>query len=162
MTIAVGDKLPDVALQIMRTGERGPKTVQTADVLGRGKVVLFGVPGAFTPTCSDYHLPGYVTRAGDLKARGVDTIACVSVNDAFVMEAWGREHKVGSDIVMLGDGNGEFTAALGLDSDLSDFGLGSRSKRYALVIEDGVVTGVHVETKPGLDVSSAESVMATL
>jgi peroxiredoxin len=162
MTIAVGDKLPDVAVQIMRTGERGPKTVQTAEVLGHGKVVLFGVPGAFTPTCSDYHLPGFVARANDLKAKGVDTIACVSVNDAFVMEAWGREHKVGADVVMLGDGNGEFTAALGLEADLSGFGLGSRSKRYAAVIEDGVVTGLYVETKAGLDVSSADSVLANL
>lgn len=146
----------------MRTGERGPKTVQTAEILGHGKVVLFGVPGAFTPTCSDYHLPGYVMRVEELRAKGVETIACVAVNDAFVMEAWGREHKAGSDVLMIGDGNGELTKALGLDADMSDFGLGSRSKRYAAVITDGVLTAIFVETKPGLDVSSAESVLAAL
>jgi peroxiredoxin len=162
MTIAVGDRIPDVAVQIMKTGERGPDTVQTAELLGEGKVVLFGVPGAFTPTCSDYHLPGFVMRADELRTKGVKTIACVSVNDAFVMEAWGREHNVGSDVVMIGDGNGEFTAALGLEVDLSGAGLGSRSKRYAAVIEDGVVTALYVETRPGLDVSSAESVLAAL
>ncbi len=140
----------------------GSKAVRTGDILGTGKVVLFAVPGAFTPTCSDYHLPGFVKRAGDLKAKGVDTIACISVNDAFVMGAWGREHGVGDDVLMLGDGNGTFTEAVGLELDGSGFGLGQRSQRYALVIEDGVVTHVAVEPKGGLDVSSAESVLATL
>lgn len=140
----------------------GPKPVRTGEVLGKGKVVLFAVPGAFTPTCSDYHLPGFVTRAEDLKAKGVDTIACISVNDAFVMAAWGREHEVGDDVLMLADGNGTFTTAVGLELDGTGFGLGRRSQRYALVIDDGVVTRVAVEPGPGLDVSSAESVLATL
>jgi glutaredoxin/glutathione-dependent peroxiredoxin len=160
MTIAVGDHIPDVQVFIM--GEDGPKPVQTGEVLGKGKVVLFAVPGAFTPTCSDYHLPGYVARAADLRAKGVGTIACIAVNDAFVMAEWGRRRHVGSDILMLADGNGAFTEAVGLEMDGSAFGLGRRSQRYALVIDDGVVTDVRVEPKPGLDVSSAESVLAAL
>ena len=162
MTIAVGDRIPDVEVRTMNTGERGPTTIKTGEVLGTGKVVLFGVPGAFTPTCSDYHLPGFVARADELRAKGVDTIACISVNDAFVMEAWGREHKVGSELLMLGDGNGTFTAAAGLEMDGSGFGLGMRSKRYAAVISDGVVTGLYIEPRGALDVSSAEAVLASL
>jgi peroxiredoxin len=162
MTIAVGDKIPDVPVQTMRTGERGPHTVQTGEVLGQGKVVLFGVPGAFTPTCSDYHLPGYVMKVDELRAKGVATVACIAVNDAYVMEAWGRQHQVGNDVLMLGDGNAEFTKAMGVETDLSVAGLGLRSQRYAAVIDDGIVTGLYVESKPGLDVSSAESVLATL
>lgn len=162
MTIAVGDRIPDVEVQTMRTGERGARNVQTGEVLGHGKVVLFGVPGAFTPTCSDYHLPGFVMQAEALKAKGVDVIACISVNDAFVMEAWGREHSVGTDVLMLGDGNGTFTSAAGLEMDGSGFGLGTRSRRYAAVIDDGVVTQLFVEPRGGLDVSSAESVLEAL
>jgi peroxiredoxin len=160
MTIAVGDRIPDV--EIWRATSEGPKSVRTSDVLGKGKVVLFAVPGAFTPTCSDYHLPGFVRRADELKAKGVDTIACLSVNDGYVMEAWGRAQQVGDKVVMLADGNGELTRQMGLDSDFTRAGLGSRSKRYAAVIEDGVVTALSVEPGGGLDVSSAESVLAAL
>ncbi len=160
MPIAVGDRIPDVQLMTM-SGAR-PTPVRSGEVLGGGKVVLFAVPGAFTPTCSDYHLPGFVLRADDLRAKGVDTIACVSVNDPFVMDAWGDDRGVGDDILMLADGNGEFTEAMGLQMDGSSFGLGTRSQRYAAVIEDGVVTSLSVESGPGLDVSSAEAVLANL
>jgi peroxiredoxin len=130
--------------------------------LGKGKVVVFAVPGAFTPTCSDHHLPGFVMRADDIRAKGVDSIACLSVNDPFVMGAWGRDQKVGDRVTMLADGNGDFTRAVGLELDGSGFGLGTRSQRYAAILEDGVVTSIFVEQKPGLDVSSAESVLAAL
>jgi peroxiredoxin len=160
MTIAIGDRIPDVEIWTM-TGE-GPKAVRTGDVLGRGTVVLFAVPGAFTPTCSDYHLPGYVARADELHAKGVDKIACLSVNDPFVMEAWRRDQDVGDSVVMLADGNGDFTRELGLELDGSGFGLGARSQRYAAVINDGVVTALMVEPGGGLSVSSAESVLAAL
>jgi peroxiredoxin len=160
MTIAIGDRIPDVELMTMT--EKGPNRVMTSEVLGTGKVVLFAVPGAYTPTCSDHHLPGYVLRAEELRAKGVGTIACVSVNDPFVMGAWGRDKNVGSDVLMLADGNGAFTEAVGLEMDGSLFGLGKRSQRYAAIIEDGVVTGLFVEPSSGLDVSSAESVLAAL
>lgn len=160
MTIAVGDKVPDVSLKA--PSPEGPKDVQTGEVLGTGKVVLFGVPGAFTPTCSDYHLPGFVLRAEDFQAKGVDTIACVSVNDVFVMGAWGEAREVGDKVVLLADGSASFTRALGLDIDLSGGGLGVRAKRFALVIEDGVVTNMAVEEGLGLDVSSADAVLAKL
>jgi peroxiredoxin len=124
--------------------------------------VLFAVPGAFTPTCSDYHLPGFVIRADEIGAKGVDTIACISVNDPFVMGAWARDQKVADSVVMLADGNGQFTKALGLEMDGSAVGLGVRSQRYAAVIEDGVVTALFVEPERGLTVSSAESVLAAL
>jgi peroxiredoxin len=160
MTIKVGDRIPDVRLMTM-TGE-GPKPVTSSEVLGSGKVVLFAVPGAFTPTCSDYHLPGFVLRADDLEGKGVDTIACVSVNDPFVMGAWGEAQDVDGKVTMLADGNGEFTGAVGLELDGSGFGLGRRSQRYAAIIEDGVVTDLMVEPGPGLDVSSADAVLAKL
>lgn len=160
MTIAIGDSLPDVELRTMV--HKSPQPVRSRDVLGKGKVVLFAVPGAFTPTCSDHHLPGFVLRADDLRAKNVDTIACISVNDPFVMGAWGRDQKVGDDVLMLADGNGEFTRAMGLETDMSGAGLGSRSQRYAAVIQDGVVTALFVEPERGLKVSSAEAVLATL
>jgi glutaredoxin/glutathione-dependent peroxiredoxin len=160
MAISVGDSIPDVTLRTMT--EDGPKPVQSLDVLGTGKVVLFAVPGAFTPTCSDHHLPGFVLRSDELEAKGVDTVACVSVNDAFVMGAWGKSQEADGKVVMLADGNGEFTAKIGLEMDGSGFGLGTRSQRYAAIIEDGVVTDLAVETAPGLDVSSVESVLAKL
>lgn len=160
MTIAVGDRVPDVQLMTM-SGSR-PTPVRSGEVLGKGTVVLFAVPGAFTPTCSDYHLPGFVLRAEELRDKGVDTVACVSVNDPFVMDAWAKEREVGDRVLMLADGNGEFTAAMGLQMDGSGFGLGTRSQRYAAVIEDGVITALNVEPGPGLDVSSAESVLAAL
>jgi peroxiredoxin len=160
MAISVGDRIPDVKL--MTTTADGIKPVQSTEVFGSGKVVLFAVPGAFTPTCSDHHLPGFVIRAEDLKAKGVDTIACISVNDAFVMGAWGKDQNVGDSVVMLADGNGEFAAATGLVMDGTGFGLGHRSRRYAAIIEDGVVTNLFLEEGGGLDKSSAESVLAAL
>jgi len=160
MAIATGERIPDV--KVFTFGENGPEATTTGDVLGHGKVVLFAVPGAFTPTCSDHHLPGFVLRVDELKAKGVDSIVCVSVNDPFVMSAWGSDQEVGRNIVMLADGNGEFTAAMGLPMDGSGFGLGSRSQRYAAIIEDGVVTWLGVEPGPGLSASSAEEVLAAL
>jgi peroxiredoxin len=124
--------------------------------------VVFAVPGAFTPTCSDHHLPGFVVRADEIHAKGVETIACLSVNDPFVMGAWGRDQGVGDRVLMLADGNGDFTRAVGLEMDGSGAGLGTRSRRYAAILEDGVVKAIFVEEKPGLDVSSAESVLAAL
>jgi peroxiredoxin len=142
--------------------DEGPRPVSSTEALGKGKVVLFAVPGAFTPTCSDHHLPGFVMRADEIRAKGVDAIACLSVNDPFVMGAWGRDQGVGDRVLMLADGNGDFTRAVGLELDGSRFGLGSRSQRYAAILEDGVVTSIFVEQNPGLDVSSAESVLAAL
>jgi peroxiredoxin len=160
MTIAVGDRIPDV--QVMTNGAEGPVPVQTADVLGAGKVVLFAVPGAFTPTCSDYHLPSYLIRHDELKAKGVDAVVCVSVNDPFVMGAWGEAQGVGDQVLMLADGNGEFTHAVGLEMDGSRVGLGTRSQRYAAVIEDGVVPTLNVEPGPGLTVSAADAILGAL
>ncbi len=160
MAIAVGDRIPDTKL-MTKTAD-GPKPVQSGDVLGKGKVVLFAVPGAFTPTCSDYHLPGFVLRAEDLQAKGVDTIACISVNDVFVMAAWGEAQGVGDSVLMLADGNGDFAAAMGLEMDGSGFGLGTRSRRYAAILNDGVVTDLFVEQGGGLEVSSADGVLAAL
>jgi peroxiredoxin len=160
MTIAVGDKIPDI--KVMTSGPDGPIHVQTADVVGSGKVVLFAVPGAFTPTCSDYHLPSYVIRQDELRAKGVDSVVCISVNDPFVMEAWGKDQQVGEAVTLLADGNGEFTEAVGLVMDGSGFGLGSRSQRYAMVLEDGVVTVLHVEPGGGLSVSSADAILEAL
>ena len=160
MAISVGDKIPDVTLRTM-TAE-GPAAIQSSEVLGSGKVVLFAVPGAFTPTCSDHHLPGFVLRSEDLIAKGVDTIACVAVNDPFVMGAWAQSQGTDGKVLMLSDGNGEFAAAVGLELDGSGFGLGTRSQRYAAILEDGVVTELMVESAPGLDVSSADSVLSKL
>jgi glutaredoxin/glutathione-dependent peroxiredoxin len=160
MAISVGDRIPDVKLMTMT--DEGPRPVQSGDVLGKGKVVLFAVPGAFTPTCSDHHLPGFVLRADDIRAKGVDTIACVAVNDAFVMGAWGQVQNTGDAVLMLADGNGDFAAQMGLELDGSGFGLGTRSQRYAAILDDGVVTELMVEANPGLDVSSADSVLDKL
>jgi glutaredoxin/glutathione-dependent peroxiredoxin len=160
MTIAVGETIPDV--KVMTMGPGGPTPVQTAEALGTGKVVLFAVPGAFTPTCSDYHLPSYLLRNDELKAKGVDSVVCISVNDPFVMGAWGEQQEVGDRVTLLADGNGDFTKAVGLEMDGSAFGLGARSQRYAMVIEDGRVTGLYVEPGPGLSVSAADAVLAEL
>jgi peroxiredoxin len=160
MAIAVGDKIPDI--KVMTSGPEGPTPVQTGEVLGSGKVVLFAVPGAFTPTCSDYHLPSYVIRQDELKAKGVDTVACISVNDPFVMAAWGENQHVGDAVLMLADGNGDFAKSVGLEMDGSGFGLGTRSQRYAMVIEDGVVTTLNVEPGPGLTVSAADAILEAL
>jgi len=160
MTAAAGDAIPDVELMTMT--DQGPEKVRSTDVLGTGRVVLFAVPGAFTPTCSDHHLPGFVFREADLRERGVDTIACISVNDAFVMGAWSTDQKVGDSVLMLADGNGEFTRAMGLELDGSGFGLGTRSQRYAAILDGGVITALFVEPGGGLSVSSADSVLAAL
>ena len=160
MTIQVGDTLPSINLTTM-TAE-GPKPGSMTELSAGKKVVLFAVPGAFTPTCSVQHLPGFLEKNNDLKEKGVDIIACVSVNDPFVMSAWGADRQVGEDVLMLSDGNGEFTAAIGLEMDGSGFGLGTRSQRYAMVIDDGVVSALNVESGPGLDVSSAETILAQL
>jgi peroxiredoxin len=160
MAIAVGDTIPDI--RVMTTGPERPTHVQTGEVLGSGKVVLFAVPGAFTPTCSDYHLPSYVIRHDDLVAKGVDKVVCVSVNDPFVMAAWAEDQQVGDLVTMLADGSGEFTAAVGLELDGSGFGLGTRSQRYAMVLEDGVVKVLHVEPGAGLTVSAADAILEVL
>jgi glutaredoxin/glutathione-dependent peroxiredoxin len=159
MTISVGDRLPDAELRTMTSD--GPTAVKSGEVLGTGKVVLFAVPGAFTPGCSNVHLPGFVERAGELKAKGVTTIACVAVNDPFVMDAWGKAHGVGDDILLLADGNGDFTAAMGLELDGSGFGLGKRSKRYAAIVEDGVLTSLDIDEK-GIDLSACSNVLLKL
>ena len=156
MSISVGDRIPDVKLHT--PSSEGPKPVQSTDVLGSGKVVLFAVPGAFTPTCSDYHLPGFVLRADDIKGKGVDTIACVSVNDPFVMAAWG-ERDGSSDITMLADGNGQFAEALGLGMDGAKFGMGQRSQRYSMLVNDGVVEQLNVEAPGEYRASSAETLL---
>jgi peroxiredoxin len=160
MTIKVGDKIPSVTLRHM-TAE-GPKPISTDEVFGGKKVVLFAVPGAFTPTCSAKHLPGFVEKAGDIKAKGVDTIAAISVNDAFVMGAWGKDQKVEGKVLMLADGNGEFTKAVGLELDGSGFGLGHRSQRYAMIIDNGVVKTLNVEAPGAFDVSSADAILKAL
>jgi peroxiredoxin len=160
MTIAVGDRIPDV--NVFTPSPDGPKAVSSTELLGTGRVVLFGVPGAFTPTCSDHHLPGFVLRSEDLMAKGVTTIACVSVNDAFVMGEWGAARDVGDKVVMIADGSAVLTRALGLDIDLGGGGFGVRSKRFAAIIDDGVVTEIAVEEGLGLDVSTADAVLAKL
>lgn len=160
MTIAVGDCIPDCALSVM--GSEGPAPVSTADLFNNNKILMFAVPGAFTPGCSMTHLPGYVVNADKIKEMGVDGIICLSVNDAFVMHAWGEAQNANDSVVMLADGNGEFTQALGLEMDATGFGMAMRSQRYALIAEDGKITHLNVEDGPGVDVSSAESMMALL
>jgi peroxiredoxin (alkyl hydroperoxide reductase subunit C) len=160
MTIAVGDKIPDVKVKL--PGPNGPEDAQTGELLGSGTVVLFGLPGAFTPTCNDYHLPGFLIRADDLKAKGVGAIYCVSVNDAFVMDAWGKANGVEGKVGLIADGSATFTKAMGLDVDLTGGGLGVRSKRYAAVIKDGIVTHLAVEDTLALEVSSADAVLQAL
>lgn len=160
MPVSVGDKLPDVELRTM--GPDGPTPVRTGEALGSGRVVLFGVPGAFTPGCSKVHLPGFVQHADELNGKGVSKIACVAVNDAWVMDAWARSQGAEDKILMLADGNGDFTKAMGLEFDASGIGLGTRSQRYAAVIEDGVIARIDVEKVPGVDVSSCEAVLSRL
>ena len=160
MTIAKGDKLPDVTL--VKATADGPQKVQSGEYFRGKRVALFSVPGAFTPTCSAKHLPGFKEKAADLRARGIDAIACVSVNDVFVMKAWGENQGVGEDIVMLADGNGDFTKALGLEMDASKFGMGGRSQRYSMIVNDGVVEKLNVEEGGEFRVSSADYMMAQL
>ena len=159
MAIKEGDKLPEATMHTMQGGR--PTPVSTADLFAGKKVVLFAVPGAFTPTCSQAHLPGYVVNADAIKAKGVDSIVCLSVNDAFVMGAWGESANAEA-IQMVGDGNGDFTKAIGLEMDGSGFGLGSRSQRYAMIVEDGTVTKLAVEEGGQLEVSAAEAILQAL
>jgi peroxiredoxin len=160
MTIKVGDKVPSVKLKQMTP--EGVKEVSTDDFFKGKKVVLFAVPGAFTPTCSAKHVPGFVQNDAALKAKGVDAVACLSVNDAFVMGAWGKDQKSDGKVVMLADGNGDFTRAVGLELDATANGLGKRSKRYAMVVENGVVKTLNVEAPGAFEVSSAEAILKTL
>ena len=154
MTINVGDKMPSGALTTM-TAE-GPGPITTDELFAGKRVVLFSVPGAFTPTCSQKHLPGYVQNADELKANGVDTIACMAVNDVFVMDAWGKEQGAGEKVMMLADGNAEYAKALGLELDASGFGMGTRAQRFSLIVNDGVVEELNVEGPGEFNVSSCE------
>jgi peroxiredoxin len=160
MTIKPSDKVPDATLMTMT--EKGPAPLKTADIFAGKKVVLFSVPGAFTPTCSAKHLPGFVQNAAAIKAKGVDTIACMAVNDAFVMGAWGRDQNVGDKVLMLADGNGDFTRALGLELDATGYGMGRRGQRFALIVDNGVVKEVNVEAPGEFRVSAAEHVLGQL
>ena len=158
--IKVGEKLPDVAFNVPTS--EGMKTMRTADVFGGKTVALFAVPGAFTPTCSARHLPSFRDAAGDLKAKGVDVIACTAVNDHFVMSAWAKDQNVSDDIMMLSDGSAEFARAVGLDADFSKFGMGPRSKRYSMLVKDGIVQQLNVEEAGEYKVSSAEHLLGQL
>ena len=159
MSISVGDRIPEVTLY--RMGDNGPEAITTGEIFGGKKVVLFALPGAFTPTCSAAHLPGFVAMSDKIKAKGVDTIACLSVNDAFVMGAWGKEQNA-DDILMLADGAADFTKAVGMELDLTARGLGLRSQRYAMIVDDGVVEDVAVDEAGRFEASSAETVMGKL
>ena len=160
MTVQLGDRIPSANLTLAT--DDGPKPVTTDDIFAGKTVALFAVPGAFTPTCSAKHLPGFKDRAGELAAKGVDQIACVSVNDAFVMGAWGKDQGVGGEVKMLADGNGDFTKALGLELDGSKFGMGPRSQRYSMIVEDGVVKSLNVEEGGEFRVSSADYLLEQL
>lgn len=159
MTIATGAKIPATTLKIM--GAKGPEDISTDAIFKGKKVVMFAVPGAFTPGCSVTHLPGYVVLADKIKAKGVDSIVCLSVNDAFVMGAWGKSQNA-EELLMIADGNGEFTKAAGLEMDASGFGMGVRSKRYAMIVDNGVVTHLAIEPAGGIEVSAAEAILALL
>ena len=161
MTIKVGDKVPQATFKYL--SPEGPKEIST-DELFRGKrVAVFAVPGAFTPTCSQRHLPGYVERSSDIKTRGVDTIACISVNDAFVMGAWGKDQNCGDKVMMLADGSGDFARAVGLELDARRMGLGERSKRYSMLVDNGVVKALNLEAQPGqVEASSADAMLKAL
>jgi glutaredoxin/glutathione-dependent peroxiredoxin len=161
MTIKVGDKLPSVTLR--QVTPEGPKEVTTDDFFRGKKVALFAVPGAFTPACSQRHLPGYVDKASDIKGKGVDEVACVAVNDPAVMTAWGKDQRTEGKVTMLADGSGDFVRALGLELDLTKAGLGMRSKRYSMLVDNGVVKSLNIEEQPGqVDISSAEAMLRAL
>jgi glutaredoxin/glutathione-dependent peroxiredoxin len=160
MTIKVGDKIPEMKFKVRQGGD--PKDMTTDEIFKGKKVVLFAVPGAFTPTCSMKHLPGFIQHYGDLKSKGVDTVACVSVNDHFVMGAWAKDQGAGDKVMMIADGNGDFTRAVGLELDGSGFGLGKRSQRYAMVVDNGVVKNLNVEKGGAFEVSSAEAILGAL
>lgn len=160
MTIKVGDRLPEATFKIMKDGK--PADLTLSELTRGKKVALFAVPGAFTPTCSARHLPGYKEQAEAFRAKGVDAIACVSVNDVFVMNAWGKDQQVGSDVLMLADGNGAFARAIGLEMDATGFGMGSRSQRYAMIVEDGVVRQLNVEAPGEFKVSAADYLLGQI
>lgn len=159
MTVQVGDRIPETVVTTMT--DNGPNPLTTTDYFSGRRVVLFSVPGAFTPTCSARHLPGFVDHAGDLKDKGIDAIACTAVNDVFVMAAWGKSAGA-DDVDMLADGNGEFVKALGLELDATGFGMGNRGQRFALVADDGVITHLFVEEGGDFKVSSAEHVLGAI
>jgi peroxiredoxin len=161
MAIKPGDSLPEASFTVMT--QEGPKLRTTDEIFKGRKVVLFGVPGAFTPTCSTAHLPGFLDKADEFKARGIDEIAVTSVNDVFVMDAWAKSMEAATKISFLADGSGDFANALGLSLDLTERGLGARSQRYAMLVEDGVVRKLNIETAPGkAEVSSAETLLAQI
>jgi len=160
MSISAGERMPDGAFGVMT--DAGPGAISANELFAGKKVVLVSVPGAFTPTCSMNHLPGFIERAAELKARGVDTIACMAVNDVFVMDAWGKDRGAGDDIVMLADGNGDYAKALGLEMDATGFGMGMRGQRFAIVVDDGVATHVGVEAPGQFEVSKAEAILEAL
>ena len=160
MTIKVGDRIPDVTLYVM--SDQGPQAVKTGEYFQGKKVALFALPGAFTPTCSAKHLPGFIEKNADLKAKGVDKIACLSVNDAFVMGAWGKQQNAGDKVDMLADGSGELTKAIGMEFDLSARGLGVRSQRYSMLVDDGVVKSLNLEKPGAFEVSDASTLLGQL
>lgn len=160
MAIAVGEKIPSV--KVMAWGANGPEAVATDELLKGKKVVLFGVPGAFTPKCSESHLPGFVEHVDDLKKKGVDRVICTAVNDAFVMRAWSRDQRAEDKVVLIADGDGEFAKALGLELDLRGKGLGVRNQRFAMIVEDGVVKSLDIDPPGAFEKTSAEAVLAKL
>lgn len=160
MTISAGEKMPSGTFGVMT--ESGPGSLSSDELFAGKKVILVSVPGAFTPTCSLNHLPGFIDQAEQLTAKGVDTVACMAVNDVFVMDAWGKDRGVGEKVVMLADGNGEYSRALGLELDASGFGMGMRGQRFAIVVDDGVATHVAIEAPGQFEVSKAEAILAAL
>lgn len=167
MTIKIGEQLPEGTLSEFIEVESegcalGPNTFKVGDLTKGKKIAIFGLPGAYTPTCSAQHVPGYVQHAADLKAKGVDEIWCISVNDAFVMGAWGRDQKATGTVRMMADGNADFSKALGLDADFSKFGMGTRSQRYSMLVDNGVVKQLNVEQGGKFEVSNAETLLKQL
>jgi peroxiredoxin len=160
MTIKVGDPMPEGNFAVM--GDKGPGSVTSQELFAGKKVVLFAVPGAFTPTCSLKHLPGFAEQAAAIRAKGVDTVACLSVNDVFVMDAWGKATVPDGEVLMLADGNGAYTKALGLELDASGFGMGTRAQRFSAIVDDGVVTELNVEPAGQFGVSSADTILEQL
>lgn len=161
MTISVGDRLPEAKFTVM--GPEGPKPISTAEVFGGKRVALFAVPGAYTPTCHQQHMPGFLTRLDDIKSKGIDTVACTAVNDVFVFDHWAKETGADGKVLMLADGSADFVKKIGLTIDLTEHGLGVRSKRYSMIVDDGVVKSINIdEAPPTHDKSSAETLCATI
>ncbi len=160
MAVKEGDRVPSATFKVM--GPEGPQDLNSDELFGGKTVALFSVPGAFTPTCSAKHLPGFVQNAAALKAKGIDTIACTAVNDVFVMDAWGKDQDTGDSVIMLADGSADFAKALELELDLTERGMGMRAQRYSMVIKDGVVDKLNVEEPGAFEVSSAEHMLSQL